>query len=96
MRLPSESRRRADSPTISSVRIAGYGPASSQVWKNGPQSITSAISARSWFFRTRRPMNFGTGGVYAAQSIGVLLARASASETSGTCFLLAWCARTLA
>ena len=62
MRLPSESTRRADSPTMSSVRIAGYGPARSQVWKNGPQSMTSAISARSWFFSSRRPMNFGAGG----------------------------------
>ena len=37
--LPSENTRRADSPTISSFRIAGYGPARSQVWKNGPQSM---------------------------------------------------------
>jgi hypothetical protein len=62
MRLPSESTRRADSPTMSSLRMAGYGPARSQVWKKGPQSIASAISARSCFLSTRRPMNFGTGG----------------------------------
>lgn len=43
----SENTRRADSPTISSFRIAGYGPARSQVWKNGPQSMKFASSFRS-------------------------------------------------
>jgi len=31
-------------PTTSSVRIAGYLPASSQAWKNGVQSISSINS----------------------------------------------------
>ncbi|MNV41232.1 hypothetical protein D3C71_1328620 [compost metagenome] len=33
-------------PTISSVRMAGYLPASSQAWKNGVQSITWTRSSK--------------------------------------------------
>ncbi|MNT28396.1 hypothetical protein D3C72_1640820 [compost metagenome] len=36
---PSAYTLVAASPTTSSVRMAGKGPARSQVWKNGPQSM---------------------------------------------------------
>ena len=42
---PSASTLRASLPTILSSRIFGYEPANSQVWKNGAQSMCSAISA---------------------------------------------------
>jgi hypothetical protein len=35
----ARTRAWACSPTTSSLRIAGNGPARSQVWKNGPQSM---------------------------------------------------------
>ena len=63
MRWPSAYTRTASVPTTSSFRIAGNGPARSQVWKNGPQSMYFASSVRSKFLNTRRPMNLGTGGV---------------------------------
>ncbi|OQC00460.1 MAG: hypothetical protein BWX79_02965 [Alphaproteobacteria bacterium ADurb.Bin100] len=53
-----------------------------------------ASSARSKFLKIRLPMNFGFGGVYPVQSIGVLLARASSSGHSTTGFLPACRART--
>src|SRR6185312_5924081 len=43
---PSASTLRAASPTTGSSRIAGYGPDSSHVWKNGAQSMNPASSAR--------------------------------------------------
>ncbi|MDT4852398.1 hypothetical protein FQZ97_866290 [compost metagenome] len=94
MRWPSAYTRTASVPTISSFRMAGNGPARSQVWKNGPQSMYLASSVRSKFLNTRRPMNLGTVGTKFAKSTGVLLARALASGHIGTCFLLACCVRT--
>ena len=84
----------ACSPTTSSFRIAGYGPARSQVWKNGAQSMYCATSFRSKFLNTRRPMNLGATGGRVTKSTGVALARACASVHIGTCFLLACCWRT--
>jgi hypothetical protein len=47
MARPSSKTARAALPTTASSSIAGYGPESSHAWKNGPQSMCSAISARS-------------------------------------------------
>ena len=88
---PSACTVRAASPTIASSRIAGYGPASSQAWKNGPQSMYFAISARSTLRNSRRPIAIGTGGVYDAQSVAKAFARAAASEISvGPFFAACW------
>jgi hypothetical protein len=38
----SANSLRASVPTTGSSRIFGYGPESSQVWKNGPQSMYGA------------------------------------------------------
>ena len=62
MRLPSLKTRCASVPTTSSFKMAGKGPAKSQVWKNGPQSMKGSNSARSKFLNTRLPMNFGAVG----------------------------------
>src|SRR6218665_2866656 len=95
MAWPSANTRLAAAPTTASVRMAGYGPARSQVWKNGPQSMYFSNPARSKFLNTRRPMARGAAGWQADQSMGVLFARALARGHSGSGFLLACRRRTL-
>ena len=80
--FPSAKICRACSPYFSCSRMRGKTPLSSQVWKNGVQSMYSRSVASGTSSSTRTPVNSGAGRSSARHSIGVRFARAAASVTS--------------